>query len=166
MRSDVFEVLVGLRLTIARRAADMLVLHFGDIRPHASGEGTVGAYALHVQCPWRLDGPIDTLTGRDDLWEYAGPGERPSGWTYEDGLSLQDKRLGEFMGSRDERTRSWVNQGVRHFVLSAQQTNLGDVTLELTGGSAIRLFPARSSGEAWRLFAPGSARHTIFLVAS
>jgi hypothetical protein len=51
----------------------MLVLHFGDIRPHASGEGTVG----DVRCPWRFDGPRGTVTGRDDLWQYAGPGERP-----------------------------------------------------------------------------------------
>jgi hypothetical protein len=77
MQPSAFDVLVGLRLSIVRRAADMLVLHFGTIRPHSSGEGTVADCALHVQCPWRLDSPKGTVTGRDDLWEYAGPGERP-----------------------------------------------------------------------------------------
>src|SRR5215470_17765318 len=81
MQRNGFAVLIGLRLAIVRRAADMLVLHFGDVRAHPSGEGTIGAYALHVQCPWRLDGPSGTVTGRDDLWEYAGPGERPPNWS-------------------------------------------------------------------------------------
>jgi hypothetical protein len=103
MRLDAFDVLIGFRLSIVRRAADMLVLHFGDIRPHPSGDGTVGAYALHVQCPWRLDGPTGTVTGDGDLWVYAGTGERPESWSYDDGLSLQDIRLaGLFV--RDERT--------------------------------------------------------------
>src|SRR5262249_40376687 len=87
---NAFDVLIGLRLSIVRRAADMLVLHFGDVRAHPSGEGTVGDYALHVQCSWRLDGPAGTVTGQGDLWEYAGPGERPRNWSYDDGHSLQD----------------------------------------------------------------------------
>jgi hypothetical protein len=68
MRRDGLDMLIGLRLSIVRRAADMLGLHFGDIRPHPSGEGTVGAYTLHVQCPWRLDRPNGTVTGSGDLW--------------------------------------------------------------------------------------------------
>jgi hypothetical protein len=45
--------LVGLELSIARRAADMRVFHFGRIRKVE--KGTVGDYALHIQCPWRLE---------------------------------------------------------------------------------------------------------------
>ncbi len=97
MHLNALDVLIGLRLSIVRRAAQMLVLHFGDIRAHSSGKGTVGAYALHVQGPWRFDGPIETITGRDDLWEYAGPGRPPPNWSYEDGLSLQDQRLDNFL---------------------------------------------------------------------
>jgi hypothetical protein len=48
MRLNNFNVLIGLRLSIIRRAADMLGLHFGPIRPHSSGEGTVADYALHI----------------------------------------------------------------------------------------------------------------------
>src|SRR6266516_3307006 len=92
-RLSPFDVLIGLRLSIIRRAADMLVLHFGPIRRHPSGTGTVADYALHVQCPWRLDGPNGTVTGRDDLWEYAGPGQRPLNWSPDDGLSLQDQKF-------------------------------------------------------------------------
>ncbi len=96
MQPSAFDVLVGLRLSIVRSAADMLVLHFGTIRPHSSGEGTVADCALHVQCPWRLDSP-------------KGTGERPPDWSYEDGLSLQDKKFAELF-VRDESTRSWVNE--------------------------------------------------------
>ena len=67
MQLNAFDVLIGLRLSIVRRAADMLVLHFGTIRPHPSGKGTAADYALHVQCPWRMDSPKGTVTGRDDL---------------------------------------------------------------------------------------------------
>jgi len=56
-------LLIGLPLSIARRAADMLVLHFGTIREVESGikvgkrageKGTVGDFSLHIQCPWRV----------------------------------------------------------------------------------------------------------------
>jgi hypothetical protein len=141
MQLNAFDVLIGLRLSIVRRAADMLVLHFGDIRAHSSGKGTVGAYALHVQGPWRFDGPTGTITGRDDLWEYAGSGERPPNWSYEDGPSLQDQRLDGFLGPRDESTQSWVNEIDRLVVTSAQQTNRGDVRLELTADTQSYCFP-------------------------
>src|SRR5262249_15758140 len=146
--------LIGLHLSIVRRAADMLVAHFGAIRPHRSGEGTIGDYALHVQCPWRFDGPLGTVTGRDDLWEYAGPGERPENWSYDDGFSLQDERLGHLF-TREERTRSWVNESDRFLVISSQQTQRGDVRVDLADGYSLVVFPAGYSGEAWRLFVPG-----------
>ena len=160
MQLNAFDVLIGLRLSIIRRAADMLGLHFGSIQPHPSGEGTIGDYVLHVQCPWRIDSPEGTITGRDDLWEYVGPGERPSNWTYEDGHSLQDRKFDELF-TRDERTRSWVNDSDGFGVAAAQQTKRGDVTLALVNGYAIILFPASCESEAWRLFAYGG-RHVIF----
>jgi hypothetical protein len=160
MQANAFDVLIGLRLSIVRRAADMLVLHFGDIRPHASGEGTVGDYALHVQCPWRFDGPRGTITGCDDLWEYAGPGERPLNWSYEDGLSVQDQRWGTLF-VRDESTRSWINERDRFVVNRTELSKRGDVTLELSEGYEIVLFPASYRSEAWRLFATEVRRRSF-----
>ena len=161
MAANAFAPLIGLRLSIVRRAANMLVAHFGDIRPHSSGERTVGDYAFHVQCPWRFDGPVDTVTGRDDLWEYAGPGERPEHWSYEDGASVQDERLSRYF-TWYERTRSWVNATDRFRVTSIQQSHRGDVRLDLADGYALLVFPAGHKGEAWRLFAPGSTDHIVF----
>jgi hypothetical protein len=162
MKTTAFAVLIGLRLAIVRRAADMLVVHFGDIRAHPSGEGTIGDHALHVQCPWRFDGPLGAVTGRDDLWEYAGPGERPQNWSYEDGLSLQDERLSHFF-TRDERTHSWLNESDRFRVTGARQSERGEVRLDLSDGYALLVFPASHKHEAWRLFAPRSdADHLVF----
>ncbi len=161
MKLNAFDVLIGLRLSIIRRAADMLVLHFGAIRPHPSGEGTVADYALHIQCAWRIDAPNGTLTGRDDLWEYTGPGERPANRSYDDGLNLQDLKF-RTVFTRGESTRSWVNASDGFGVAASKQTNRGDVTLALVNGYSILLFPAGCSGEAWRLFAPGSGRHVVF----
>jgi hypothetical protein len=162
MSLDSFRVLVGLQLSILRRAPDMLVLHFGDIRVHLSGKGTVGTYALHAQCAWRFDGPGGTITGRDDLWAYAGPGERPPNGSYEDGFSLQDRQFSKFF-IRDECTRSWVNPGDRFIVTGTEQTKDGDLRLDFTEGYAIRLFPSGSGSEAWRLFEPGSDDdHVVF----
>lgn len=139
----------------------MLVLHFGEIRPHSSGVGTVGAYALHVQCPWRLDGPAKTVTGQGDLWVYAGPGERPENWSYHEGLSLQDKRFADLF-LRDDETRSWINDSDRFVVVAAQQTKRGEVRLDFVNEFAISIFPVGSASEAWRFFAPGSDRHLVF----
>ncbi len=47
----------------------MRVLHFGRIRKIE--KGTVSEYALHIQCPWRIEGPEGIVTGRSDLWEPA-----------------------------------------------------------------------------------------------
>lgn len=158
----IFEPLTGLRLSIVRRAADMLVLHFGEIRQHPSGEGTVGEYALHVQCPWRLQGPLGTITGSRDLSAYAGEGERPKTWSHEDGLSLQDRKLGSYF-ERDETTRSWVNHSERFVVMSSEESGHGDVRFEFKNGMALLLFPAGSSAESWRFFVPaGGGRHVIF----
>jgi len=162
VNANPLDVLIGLPLSIVRRAADMLVVHFGEIRPHPSREGTVGDYALHVQCPWRFDGPVGTITGRDDLWEYAGPGERPDNWSYEDGSSPQDERLSHFF-ARDERTGSWVNERDRFRVTGVEQMERGEVRVVFLDGYALRVFPASHTGEAWRFFAPGKdADHLIF----
>jgi hypothetical protein len=162
MPSDAFEVLTGLRLSIVRRAADMLMLHFGDVRPHQSGSGTVGAYALHVQCPWRLDGPDRTITGSSDLWAYAGSGEHPANWSYEDGLSLQDRKLDETVGSYDAGTRSWYNKSGLFTVTAALLKPYGEVELQFSGGYTLAIFPAGSAGEAWRFFATDSKRHLVY----
>lgn len=165
MENSPFDELKGLRLTIVRRVVDMLVAHFGPIRPHRSGEGTIGSWALHVQCPWRFEGPMGTITGSSDLWAYAKGEPRPDGWSYEDGGSLQDKKLSELFGPRDDETRSWYNRADRLEVTKAVCKQNGDLTVSLSGSFALVVFPAGCDGEAWRFFEPGHlGPHLIFPV--
>jgi hypothetical protein len=91
--------LVGRKLVIARRAADLRGFHFGQVTPNGSGRGDHGEIVLHIQCAWRLEGPNGIVTGRSDLWH---PAESSEGvdldtWDYERG-NLQDRRIGELLG--------------------------------------------------------------------
>jgi hypothetical protein len=55
----------------------------------------VSSHALHVQCPWRIEGLDGIVTGRPDLWE---PVERDpdlawDAWDYEKSPNLQDSQM-------------------------------------------------------------------------
>lgn len=153
--------LVGLQLSAIRRAADMVMLHFGPMRPHASGRGTVGEYALHVQCPWRFDSPTETITGRDDLWEYGGAGEAPEDWTYDKGLSRQDAKLTTYFGLPDRRG-GWLIETPRLLVLAVEASTRGDLSIHLSENHALIVFPAGTGEEAWRFFATTGDHHVVF----
>ncbi len=133
----------------------MRVFHFGQIR---KGEGgTVGEYALHVQCPWRLEGPDGIVTGRQDLWEPAedSPDIDWETWDYEENENLQDKLIGELLEGYDPETRSFVNKTDRLIVEAVQGDAFGGATISLSGGFRLVLFPAGGRGEDWRIFCPG-----------
>ncbi|MFL5735150.1 MAG: hypothetical protein ACJ78Q_18495 [Chloroflexia bacterium] len=87
--------LVGLKLSLARRWADMRIFNFGDLKP--TEDGSVGQYALHIQCPWRIDGPEGRFTGRGDLWDHVSGKPMPDEW--EPGIddNVQDARLHELL---------------------------------------------------------------------
>jgi hypothetical protein len=148
--------LVGLRLVIARRAADLRNFQFGQVR--ALKSGTVGDHALHVQCPWRFEGPDGILTGLSDLWEPAEVSENVDwdSWHYDRDENLQDRQLGTLLGSYDPATRSFVNQTEYLVVEEVRADNCGGATIRLSGGYRLVLFPAGIRGEDWRLFRPGT----------
>jgi hypothetical protein len=148
--------LVGLRLAIARRAADMRNFQFGEAR--ALKGGTVGEFALHVQCPWRFEGPDGILTGLSDLWEPPGASDDVDwdSWHYDRNENLQDRQLGTLLGSYDSSTRSFVNQTEYLVVEEVSADNCGGATIRLSGGYRLVLFPAGSRGEDWRLFRAGT----------
>lgn len=147
--------LVGLGLAATARAADLRGFHFGELRPYR--DKTVGEFALHVQCAWRIDGPDGVLTGRSDLWEPAKEGivgpdlER---WGHERDGNLQDKRVAEWLGHHDPRAGSHLEVENRPVVLAARATPFGGAEIDLSGDYRLTLFPAGSAGEDWRLFRP------------
>ena len=72
-------VLTGERLTYISRAADMLVLSFGDdICRNYRGEW-LSRYALHCQCAWRItDGHGKIVLARVDIFSPPAASPRPS----------------------------------------------------------------------------------------
>jgi hypothetical protein len=147
--------LVGLRLCIARDAAGMKNFQFGEIRPHPSGKGTVGDFALHVQCPWRLVTTTQVLTGSADYYESAVEGVDVNQDDHQSG-NLQRKRLQALFQTYDAETRSLINQSGSLTVISLRTDRFGGLDLELSGGVRLQVFPDGSSGENWRFFSPGN----------
>jgi hypothetical protein len=161
MQMSGLDVLAGLRLSIVRFYANILGLHFGDTRPHPRG-GMTAAYALHVDCPWRIDGQAATITGNYDRWEYAGPGNPPEGWDFESGPTLRDKKLDQLFGQRNN-DGSWISSTDRFLITAVSESKFGDVILDLSGQYRILLFPAASEAEAWRLFvSDDESPHLVF----
>src|SRR5262249_25646643 len=81
--------IIGLPLTAVRRAADMRTFQFGAMR--LVDGGFVADFALHVQCPWRIEGADGIVTGRSDLWEPAEENTPfDENWDYELSPNLQD----------------------------------------------------------------------------
>lgn len=145
--------IIGLPLTAARRAAGMRMFQFGTLRP--VGSGSVGDYALHVQCPWRIEGPDGIVTGRLDLWE---PVEENSpfdeNWDYEKSPNHQDVRVEAWLAS----------EKLFLVVKGVDADEYGGAAISFDNGFILRLFPAGTRGEDWRLLGPktGCAHFVIF----
>ena len=146
--------LIGLKLSLALRAMDMRIFHFGYVRRHAQ-RGEVGKYALHIQCPWRIDRPEGTVTGRLDLCEHISGEQMLDEW--EPGIddNIQDVRLAALLQSYNADTRSHVNTTDILIVERVNASTLGDATIDLSGGYRLTLFPAGTASKAWRIFRPG-----------
>jgi hypothetical protein len=146
---------LSLPLAIARDAGNMKSFQFGKTRPHPSGKGTVGDFALHVQCPWRLVTNDRILTGSADYCEPAVEGEEVNLDDHRSG-NLQRKRLREVFGAYDAKTRSLINETNVLIVTSVHSDRFGGLDLELSGGFRLQVFPNGSHGEDWRFFSPGN----------
>jgi hypothetical protein len=146
------EPLIGLKFSIARRAADMRIFHFGEIK-EVDG-GTIGKYALHIQCPWRMDGPEGIITGRLDLWNHISGKLMPDEWEPSTDDNIQDFRLRTLLKGYDPNTNSYVNATELLVVERVQASTVGDAIIELSGGYRLILFPAGTKGEDWRILGP------------
>jgi hypothetical protein len=145
--------IIGLPLTAARRAADMRTFQFGTLRPVE--RGSVGDFALHVQCPWRVEGPDGIVTGRLDLWEpVEDNGPFDENWDYEKSPNVQDARLEQWLATNE----------VPLVVKSVEADEFGGAAISLGQGFVLRLFPAGTRGEDWRLFRPKTgAPHLVII---
>lgn len=161
-------LLIGLPLSIARRAADMLVIHFGTIREYENG--TVGDFALHIQCPWRIGDSTGIITGRYDLYfsaetsEYFDDVIDNGDMRYKFEKNLQDKKIGELLQGFDAITRSYINVTNLLVVEKVEADNFGGATIYLSGGYQLSMFPYSCQTEHWR-FLQGATNEKHFVVS-
>lgn len=146
--------IVGLLLAATRRAADMRTLQFGTLRPVK--RGSVGDFALHIQCPWRVEGPDGIVTGRMDLCEPVeqGPDFDFDSWDYEKSPNLQDSQFDQLL----------ARHGTGLVVESVDADDYGGAAIRFANSFVLRLFPAGTRGEDWRLFRP-QAGEPHFIIA-
>lgn len=151
---DRLQLLVGLPLSIVRHAAETKGFHFGTIRPHRSGRGTVGEYVLHVQCPWRIVTESAVFTGTADRFIEPQEGSEVNDDDHRSG-NLQLVRIEALLKGFDDATKSCVNATGQLVVTAATSDEYGGIDLTLSGGYRLQIFPDGSSGEDWRFIEPG-----------
>lgn len=159
--------LVGLQLSVAHHAGNMRGFHFGKVV--RDEEGIFAEYALHIQCPWRIEGETAILTGFHDWYTFVGEanlsGARwdPDSWDPATGGSLQEQRLRALFGCPVDGDRPILNRTNKLFVTSVQSEVHGGCRISLDSVLTIVLFPCSSEGECWRLFRPGDdwTRHLV-----
>lgn len=151
--------LIGLKLSRMALAADMRTLSFGNTKARKGG-GVVGEYALHVQCPWRLEGDTGIITGSGDLYEpYEKKQQLEEPFDWEKGDSLQERVLRELLKGYDENTKQIVNSTNLLTVEDVQADSGGGFCLRLSGGYRLLVFPNGTRCEAWRVFRPSNDQY-------
>jgi hypothetical protein len=117
----------------------------------------VGEYALHIQCPWRLEREPDAqiITGSGDLYEpYDEADWKDEAFNWESGNNLQEQALSRLLQEYDAKTKQIVNATDRLVVNAVEADAFGGFRLDLSGDYQLRVFPCTSREEAWRLFKP------------
>lgn len=135
--------LVGLDVSWVSHAADMLTIQFGPQRQYTTQRGRVlegGAWALHVQCNWRIDRTFSVLATQNDL---SGSDERAHDTA---------NRLRALL----------VDQGPT-VVESVSANEHGGLVVSFSGGLSLSVFPGGvEDDEDWRFFSPGvDAAHFV-----
>jgi len=142
--------LVGLKIIMASHAASLRGFIFGP-----PGEESPGAlrWIVHIQCPWRIDSQEGIITGSGDWYEPAdSSSEQGDDWDPAEGDSLQAVRLRELFDDQDL-SKGTISNNTNSLVCTEFKVDShGDVTIRLTDGYTLRLFPAASWGEHWRIF--------------
>jgi hypothetical protein len=114
---------------------------------------------LHIQCPWRLEGPDGIVTGSSDFYCVAKTGDLIDfdNEKYEEyGENLQDEKMKELMKNCDPGTHACINATDLLVVDSVDGDSFGGGMIGLSGGYRLVLFPSGSIGEDWRFFASES----------
>lgn len=160
---EALSVIVGKRLSIWRRAANMLVVHFGTIE---RGEGeSWGEFAIHVQCPWRVLRDGCMFTGLGDLYHPAHEAEDFDwdAWWAEASWpdNLMEFQMRSVLKGTDPSTRSLENATDDFVVEDVTASPVGDAVIHLSGGFSLEFFSNRLDGEHWRILDRGRKKQFV-----
>jgi hypothetical protein len=140
--------LVGLEWRSIGRAADLLWLHFGEMRKvpaWGGGTKTVGQWAIHVQCPWRLQlfgGECLTASDLNIDSERNPIVDKPD--------QLAQSRFDEVAAYLRDKFEM-----VAPKIVSIQNAKHNGFTMGFSDGGRFEVAPD-GNGEAWRLFNPST----------
>jgi hypothetical protein len=142
--------LVGLPLRHIGRAANLMWLHFGELREVTTREGgskVVGDWALHVQCAWRLCRHGGIVVAYRDYY-YSPENEPLDDWDVP-GKSRFDHTVQSLQMEFDATPPA---------ALSIVADDVGGFSISLSRDYRLDVFPDDSShdeySEHWRLFEP------------
>ena len=151
-------VLVGASLIRSARFADMEAFRFGPLIDTESRTGDprrVAAYALHVQCPWRIVFEDRIVVGYSDMSDPPLGTDRLDFDPNSAPITRRDELMTQFFASRLEQPR---------IVVACTASPLFDLVLELDDGCRLELFPENHTGaeesEFWRFMLP-DGRHLV-----
>jgi hypothetical protein len=106
------------------------------------------------------------LTGSGDWLEPFDPESTiAEDWDPADGASLQEARLRELFRDQDSSKRTISNNTTSLVCTEFEVEASGGVTIWLIGGYVLRLFPAASRGEHWRIFQKGETNSHVICEA-
>lgn len=154
--------LIGLSLSMVYRSAGLAQLQFGELREVTDWRGRTGAvgiYAIHLQCYWRIIGPNGMIVGWGD--HFYAPGDDP--YSGGDDFDWEVPATTRF----DERVAAFLAERVDApaIVERVRIGQAGSFHLDMTGDTAVEVFPSTSFGEHWRIFKPGSLDSHFVLTA-
>lgn len=154
--------LIGLPLWAAGRAGNLVWFHFGAQRTvlddFRKTEKTVGEYALHVQCAWRLTSRLGIEVASRDMYYPAST---------EPEVDLEDFDWDRQGKNRcDERVARLFASGESNplIVTNVQISSVGDLKLTLSADHTLDVFPNLSLPlEQWRFFQPYTETEQLVL---
>jgi hypothetical protein len=148
---------VGLPLRCIGRAANLLWLHFGEMRTvpaRGGGTKTFGQWAIHVQCPWRICQLGRIVVAYHDYY-YSPEGDALDDWD-SPGKSRFDSLAAGLCAEFEARPP---------VVASVAPDDVGGFSLLFVADYRLDVFPDDSddSSERWRVFQPGdTSKHFVF----
>jgi hypothetical protein len=152
MRNEIessLQTLIGLPFWDAGRAADLEWFQFGKPKTITDFKGenkTVGEYALHVQCAWRIHDATGIIVASRDRYEPADEVEDSENFEWDrPGANLCDWKMMQFLAR---------TTGVGQIVTQVEADDLGGLCILLSADVAIEVFPDSSAAdeysEDWR----------------